>query len=158
MHFLFRTSASKIRGDFELPSSYLKLNLPCKITRGFWFVSYRILMGWGQNAAKQLPAKQAPGSDLSLISRSSQLQQLRPSFLSDLQGSLTMLLPVNPQLFHKKKSSKKAVTTFNPSSVVSKYNCIQIASPQKYVLASVRTDTSAQVTPEVPSATGSQGN
>lgn len=65
-------------------------------------------MGWGQNAAKQLPAKQAPGSELSLISRSSQLRQLRPSFLSDLQGSLAALLPVNPQLFHEKKSSKKS--------------------------------------------------
>lgn len=85
-------------------------------------------MGWGQNPAKQLPAKQAPGSELGLISRSLQLQGLRLSILSELQGGTTVLLSVNAQLSHEKKSSEKAVTTSNRSTVVIKYNCIQIAS------------------------------
>lgn len=85
-------------------------------------------MAWEQSPAKQLPAKQAPSSELSLISRSSQLRGLMFSFLSDLEGGMTVLLSTSAQLYHEKKSNEKAVSTSNPSAVVSKYNCIQIAS------------------------------
>lgn len=63
---------------------------------------------------------------------------------------LAKSLSVNPWVAHEKKSSGRAVSTSNPNAVVSKYNCMQISSPQ--VLAS------AQVMPEISVATSSQGN